>query len=100
LRTSVSTVFQSQIVFYDGAMGTMMQNYTKRNKLEEELCGGRLMNWTCNVKGNNDMSSISQPQVIQDIYRQYLEIGGSNIIGTNTFPLEQMRWRITICNRK
>jgi 5-methyltetrahydrofolate--homocysteine methyltransferase len=61
-------------------------NYAKRNKLEEEeICGDRLMNWTCNVKGNNDMSSISPPQVIQDIYRQYLEIGGSNIIGANTF---------------
>jgi 5-methyltetrahydrofolate--homocysteine methyltransferase len=54
---------------------------------EEELCGDRFMkNWTCHVKGNNnDMLSISQPQVIQDIYRQYLEIGGSNIFGTNTF---------------
>jgi 5-methyltetrahydrofolate--homocysteine methyltransferase len=45
-----------------------------------------MKNWTSHVKGNNnDMLSISQPQVIQDIYRQYLEIGGSNIIGTNTF---------------
>jgi 5-methyltetrahydrofolate--homocysteine methyltransferase len=83
LRTHASTLFQSQIVLYDGAM---IQNYAKRNKLDdEELRGDRFMNWTCNVKGKNDMLSISQSQVIQEIYRQYLEIGGSNIIGPNTF---------------
>ena len=86
LRTYIATLFQSQIVLYDGAMGTMIQNYAKRNRLdEEEFRGERFANWTCNVKGNNDMLSISQPHVIQDIYRQYLEVGGSNIIGTNTF---------------
>jgi methionine synthase I (cobalamin-dependent) len=72
----------------DGYDGYDDSNYAKRNKLEEEeLCGDRLMkNWTCNVKGNtNDVLSISPQQVIQDIYRQYLETGGSNIIGTNTF---------------
>ncbi len=56
------------------------------NKLdEEEYRGERFKDWTCNVKGNNDMLSISQPQIIQGIYRQYLEEGGSNMIGTNTF---------------
>jgi 5-methyltetrahydrofolate--homocysteine methyltransferase len=86
LRSYISTLFQSKIVMYDGAMGTMIQNYAKRNRLdEEEFRGERFADWSCNVKGNNDMLSISQPHVIQDIYRQYLEVGGSNIIGTNTF---------------
>jgi hypothetical protein len=86
LRTHIFTLFQSQLVLYDGAMGAMIQNYAKWNMLEdEELRGDRFMNWTCNVKGKNDMLSISQSQVIQEIYRQCLEIGGSNIICTNTF---------------
>jgi len=86
LREYITKLFTSRIAIYDGAMGTMIQNYAKRNKLEEEEYRGETFkDWTCNVKGNNDMLSISQPHVIQGIYRQYLEIGGSDIIGTNTF---------------
>eukprot|EP00934_Nitzschia_sp_Nitz4_P004784 Nitzschia sp. Nitz4//scaffold86_size83305//70770//74855//NITZ4_005273-RA/size83305-processed-gene-0.109-mRNA-1//-1//CDS//3329559283//4774//frame0 len=86
LREYITSLFTSQIAIYDGAMGTMIQNYSKRNKLdEEEYRGDRFKEWGCNVKGNNDMLSITQPHVIQGIYRQYLEEGGSNLIGTNTF---------------
>ena len=86
LRSYITSLFTSQIAIYDGAMGTMIQNYSKRNRLdEEEYRGDRFKDWSCNVKGNNDMLSISQPHVIRDIYKQYLEIGGSNMIGTNTF---------------
>jgi hypothetical protein len=60
LRTHVYTLFQSQIIFYDGAMGTMIRNYAKRNMLEEEeLRGDMFINWTCNVKGNNDIYTSS-----------------------------------------
>jgi len=52
---------------------------------EAEFRGEKFKEWGCNVKGNNDMLSITQPDLIQGIYRQYLEIGGSNFIGTNTF---------------
>ena len=59
---------------YDGAMGTMIQNYGKRNKLgEEEFRGEEFKDWDCNVKGNNDMLSITQPHIIRDIYLEYLE---------------------------
>ena len=86
LREYITSLFTSQIAIYDGAMGTMIQNYSKRNKLEEEeYRGDKFKDWSCNVKGNNDMLSITQPHVIQGIYRQYLEEGGSNLIGTNTF---------------
>jgi 5-methyltetrahydrofolate--homocysteine methyltransferase len=86
LRAYITELFSTQIAIYDGAMGTMIQNYAKRNKLgEEEYRGERFKDWTCNVKGNNDMLSISQPHIIQGIYREYLEEGGSNMIGTNTF---------------
>ena len=86
LREYITKLFTSQIAIYDGAMGTMIQNYSKKNRLEEEeYRGEKFKVWSCNVKGNNDMLSITQPHVIQGIYRQYLEIGGSNLIGTNTF---------------
>jgi len=86
LREYITSLFTSQISIYDGAMGTMIQNYSKRNKLEEEeYRGDRFKEWSCNVKGNNDMLSITQPHVIAGIYKQYLEVGGSNLIGTNTF---------------
>jgi 5-methyltetrahydrofolate--homocysteine methyltransferase len=86
LRTYITALFTSQIAIYDGAMGTMIQNYAKRNKLgEEEYRGERFKDWDCAVKGNNDMLSISQPDIIKGIYKAYLEEGGSNMIGTNTF---------------
>ena len=86
LREYITSLFTSQIAIYDGAMGTMIQNYSKKSKLEEEeYRGEKFKVWGCNVKGNNDMLSITQPHIIKGIYRQYLEIGGSNMIGTNTF---------------
>jgi 5-methyltetrahydrofolate--homocysteine methyltransferase len=86
LREYITSLFSSQIAIYDGAMGTMIQNYAKKNRLEEdEFRGERFKDWSCNVKGNNDMLSITRPDVIRDIYKAYLEEGGSNMIGTNTF---------------
>jgi len=86
VRKYITSLFTSEIAIYDGAMGTMIQNYSKKNRLDEaEYRGDKFKDWTCNVKGNNDMLSISQPHVISGIYKQYLEIGGSNLIGTNTF---------------
>ena len=85
LRQHITSLFTTEIAMYDGAMGTMIQNYAKRSKLdEEEFRGERFKDWTCPVKGNNDMLSISQPQIIRDIYHQYL-VAGSHMIGTNTF---------------
>ena len=86
LREYITSLFTSQIAIYDGAMGTMIQNYGKKHKLDEdEYRGDRFKDWTCNVKGNNDMLSMTQPHIIYGIYKQYLEEGGSNLIGTNTF---------------
>ena len=86
LREYITSLFTSRIAIYDGAMGTMIQNYGKRNKLEEEeYRGERFKDWSCNTKGNNDQLSITQPHIIQGIYKAYLEEGGSDLIGTNTF---------------
>lgn len=57
--------FNSRITMHDRAMGTMIQNYGKRNKLgEEEFRGKEFKDWDVNVKGNNDMLSITQSYVI------------------------------------
>jgi len=86
LREYITSLFTTEIAIYDGAMGTMIQNYAKKNRLEEEeFRGEKFKDWSCNVKGNNDMLSISAPDIIRNIYREYLEVGGSQLIGTNTF---------------
>lgn len=70
-----------RILVLDGAMGTMIQRY----KLEEEdYRGERFKNWEHPVKGNNDLLSLTRPDVIEAIHRQYLE-AGADIIETNTF---------------
>ncbi len=65
----------------DGAMGTMIQ----RHRLEEQdYRGSRFADWHKEIKGNNDILSITQPQIIEAIHRAYLE-AGADIIETNTF---------------
>ncbi len=72
---------KERILIIDGAMGTMIQ----RHKLEEkDYRGDRFKDWHTDVKGNNDLLSITQPQIIEDIHKQYLE-AGADIIETNTF---------------
>jgi 5-methyltetrahydrofolate--homocysteine methyltransferase len=72
---------EKRILIIDGAMGTMIQ----RHKLEEkDYRGERFKNWHTDVKGNNDLLSITQPAIIEGIHKQYLE-AGADIIETNTF---------------
>jgi 5-methyltetrahydrofolate--homocysteine methyltransferase len=72
---------KERILIIDGAMGTMIQRY----KLEEkDYRGNRFKDWHTDVKGNNDLLSITQPQIIEEIHKQYLE-AGADIIETNTF---------------
>lgn len=72
---------EKRILVIDGAMGTMIQ----RHKLQEaDYRGERFKDWHCDVKGNNDLLSITQPQIITGIHKQYLD-AGADIIETNTF---------------
>lgn len=72
---------QQQILVIDGAMGTMIQQY----KLQEtDYRGTQFAQWHIDVKGNNDLLSITQPHIIQAIHLQYLQ-AGAHIIETNTF---------------
>ncbi len=72
---------QQRILIIDGAMGTMIQRY---NLEETDYRGTRFKDWHSDVKGNNDLLSITQPQIIQAIHEQYLE-AGADIVETNTF---------------
>ncbi|MCB1620574.1 MAG: methionine synthase [Thiothrix sp.] len=70
-----------RILILDGAMGTMIQRY----KLEEaDYRGERFADWHTDVKGNNDLLVLTQPQIIREIHGQYLA-AGADIIETNTF---------------
>ena len=72
---------QRRILIIDGAMGTMIQRY----RLEEsDYRGDRFANHPRDLKGNNDLLSLTRPDVIEEIHRQYLE-AGADIIETNTF---------------
>ena len=74
-------LLQERILILDGAMGTMIQRY----KLDEAgYRGERFKDWPCDLKGNNDLLSLTQPQIISDIHKAYLE-AGADIIETNTF---------------
>ncbi|ANI88108.1 5-methyltetrahydrofolate--homocysteine methyltransferase [Arachidicoccus ginsenosidimutans] len=72
---------EKRILVIDGAMGTMIQRYKLQ---EEDYRGARFKDWHKDVKGNNDLLSITQPKIIQEIHKQYLE-AGADIIETNTF---------------
>ncbi|WP_299019264.1 methionine synthase [uncultured Photobacterium sp.] len=72
---------KDQILIIDGGMGTMIQGY----KLEEDdYRGGRFADWHTDLKGNNDLLVLTQPQLIKDIHGAYLE-AGADILETNTF---------------
>jgi 5-methyltetrahydrofolate--homocysteine methyltransferase len=78
---NIRTELKKRILIIDGAMGTMIQ----RHKLEEEdYRGERFKDWHTDVKGNNDLLSITQPEIIIGIHKLYLE-AGADIIETNTF---------------
>jgi len=72
---------QQRILILDGAMGTMIQAYKFE---EQDYRGERFADWHLDVKGNNDMLVLSQPEVIKAIHREYLE-AGADILETNTF---------------
>ena len=77
----IRAALKKRILIIDGAMGTMIQ----RHKLQEEdYRGVRFKDWHTDVKGNNDLLSITQPEIIIGIHKEYLE-AGADIIETNTF---------------
>lgn len=81
MKKTIQDYLNERILIIDGAMGTMIQRY----KLEEkDYRGERFKDWHSDVKGNNDLLSITQPQIVEAIHKEYLE-AGADIIETNTF---------------
>lgn len=75
------SILQQRILILDGAMGTTIQQYGLG---EKEFKGERFAKVEKQLKGNNDVLNITQPQIIAEIHRRYLE-AGADIITTNTF---------------
>jgi 5-methyltetrahydrofolate--homocysteine methyltransferase len=88
IETQLRALLKERILILDGAMGTMIQQY---KLTEADYRGDRFKDFSAPVgqrelfvKGNNELLSLTQPQVIQEIHEQYLE-AGADIIETNTF---------------
>lgn len=75
------SILQKRILVLDGAMGTMIQRH---ELTEEDFRGERFQNHQHSLKGNNDLLSLTRPDIIRDIHREYFE-AGADIAETNTF---------------
>src|SRR5690606_2941904 len=77
----LTQLLAERILLLDGAMGTMIQSY---KLVEADYRGERFADFPHDLKGNNDLLSLTSPDVIRAIHRGYLE-AGADIIETNTF---------------
>jgi 5-methyltetrahydrofolate--homocysteine methyltransferase len=77
----IEQILKERILVIDGAMGTMIQRHTLT---EEDFRGERFKDHQYPLKGNNDILSITRPDIIKDIHRQYFQ-AGADIVETNTF---------------
>ena len=78
---SLATALKKRILVLDGAMGTMIQQHQLN---EEDFRGSRFKDWAIDLKGNNDLLSITQAEIIRNIHKEYLQ-AGADIVETNTF---------------
>lgn len=102
----LSGLLKERILILDGAMGTMIQRY---KLTEENFRGERFKDYPQDLKGNNDLLSITQPEVIKAIHKEYLS-AGSDIIETNTFganamsqadyKMEDLSYEMNYCSAK
>ncbi|XP_013400192.1 methionine synthase-like, partial [Lingula anatina] len=106
IGAEISATLEERIMIFDGAMGTMIQ----KNRLEEEDFRGELFkDHPKNLKGNNDLLSLTRPDVIMKIHKEYLE-AGADFVETNTFSgtwvaqadygLEHLAYRINLESAK
>jgi 5-methyltetrahydrofolate--homocysteine methyltransferase len=81
VNRTLPDLLKERILILDGAMGTMIQ----RHQLNEaDFRGQRFKDWPSDLKGNNDLLSLTQPQIIEQIHLEYFQ-AGADIIETNTF---------------
>ncbi len=81
MKNLITDLVKNRILILDGAMGTMIQRY---KLAEADYRGEQFKNHPVNLRGNNDILCLTQPQIIGEIHRAYLD-AGADIIETNTF---------------
>ncbi|MCO6357236.1 homocysteine S-methyltransferase family protein [Roseivirga pacifica] len=81
MATDIRQLLKERVLVLDGAMGTMIQRHTLE---EEDFRGEHYKDHNLPLKGNNDLLSITRPDIIKDIHRQYF-LAGADIVETNTF---------------
>ncbi len=81
VKENIKNLLAQRILIIDGGMGTMIQGYKLQ---EEDYRGERFSDWHCDLKGNNDLLVLTQPELIKEIHGAYLE-AGADILETNTF---------------
>ncbi|HSR15764.1 MAG TPA: homocysteine S-methyltransferase family protein, partial [Gemmatimonadales bacterium] len=74
-------LLRERILVIDGAMGTMIQGHRLQ---ETDYRGTRFAEWPVDLRGNNDLLTLTRPEIIAGIHRAYLE-AGADLIETNTF---------------
>ena len=82
----IRDLLQQRILIIDGAMGTMIQRH---QLTEADYRGERFKDWPSDLKGNNDLLCLTQPQIIKGIHKEYLA-AGADIIETNTFNAQRV----------
>ncbi|HEY3737991.1 MAG TPA: methionine synthase [Jatrophihabitans sp.] len=82
----LTDLLRSRILVLDGAMGTMIQRH---QLTEEQYRGARFADWPSDLKGNNDLLTLTQPDIIRGIHRAYLD-AGTDIVETNTFNAQRI----------
>ena len=83
---ALTAVLQDRILVLDGAMGTMIQ---EQKLQEDDYRGERFADWPSDLKGNNDLLSLTQPDLIRRIHREYLD-AGADVVETNTFNAQRI----------
>ena len=77
---NIQDILKERILVIDGAMGTMIQRY---KLTEADYRGERFKDWPSDLKGNNDLLCLTQPDIIKTSHKEYLT-AGADIIETNT----------------
>lgn len=106
MKKTITECLEEKILVIDGAMGTMIQQFELD---ERDFRGSRFENHPADVKGNNDLLSITNPKIIREIHKEYLR-AGADIIETNTFSstsiaqadyqLEKMAYELNVAAAK
>src|SRR4051812_50193205 len=83
---ALTALLGERILVIDGAMGTMIQGHQLG---ESDYRGERFADWDSEVRGNSDLLSLTQPDIIRSIHEEYLE-ASANVVATNTFRAQKI----------